>query len=133
MLSHEKNEALTRVGPGTPMGNVLRRHWHPIAGIDELDKNPVKAIRLMGEDLVLYKDLSGNYGLIERHCAHRRADLSYGMVENTGLRCHYHGWQFDHTGQCIHQPYEETVDPSARLRQRVKLVAYPVLPTAGML
>ena len=133
MLAHDKNEALTRVGPGTPMGEVLRRHWHPIAGIDELDKNPIKPVRLLGEDLVLYKDLSGNYGLLERHCAHRRADLSYGMVEETGLRCHYHGWQFDHSGQCTHQPFEEMVDPSARLRQRIKLQAYRVLPKAGML
>lgn len=99
MLSPEQNLQLTQVGPGTPMGEVMRRHWHPVAGIDELDRHPVKAVRLLGEDLVLYRDLSGNYGLMERHCAHRRADLSHGFVEREGLRCNYHGWQYDARGQ----------------------------------
>ena len=107
MLSEEKNRQLTQVGPGTPMGEVLRRHWHPVAGIDDLDRNPIKPVRLMGEDLVLFKDLSGDYGLVDRHCAHRRADLSYGYVEQAGIRCNYHGWRFDSAGRCIEQPYEE--------------------------
>ena len=80
------NELLTRVGPGTPMGEVLRRHWFPVAGVSEFDTQRVRAIRLMGEDLVLYRDLSGTFGLTERQCAHRRADLSYGFVEKSGLR-----------------------------------------------
>ena len=109
MLSEDKNRQLTQVGPGTPMGEVLRRHWHPIAGIDELERNAVKPVRLMGEDLVLFKDLSGQYGLVDRQCAHRRADLSYGFVEDNGIRCHYHGWQYDAHGQCVAQPYEEQV------------------------
>ena len=71
MLAAEKNHELTQVGAGTPMGEYLRRYWHPIAGASELSSNPVKPIRLMGEDLVLYKDLSGNYGLIDRQCPHR--------------------------------------------------------------
>lgn len=133
MLTQEKNDQLTRVGPGTPMGEVMRRHWHPIAGLDELERDPVKAVRLLGEDLVLYKDLGGAYGLLERHCAHRRADLSYGFVEQRGLRCNYHGWNYDETGQCIEQPYEETVDPSARLRRKTRLQGYPVRAKAGML
>ena len=91
MLAQDKNELLTRVGPGTPMGELLRRYWHPIGGASELDKTPVKAIRLLSEDLALYKDLSGNYGLVDRQCAHRRADMSYGFVEEVGLRCNYHG------------------------------------------
>src|SRR6266704_2862391 len=86
MLSAEKNKVLTQVGPGTPMGDYLRRYWMPIGGASELDANPIKTIRLMGEDLVLYKDLGGRYGLVDRHCPHRRADLSYGMVGETGFR-----------------------------------------------
>ena len=81
MLSKQDNERLTRVGPGTPMGELLRRYWMPIAALTEFDTASVKPVRLLGEDLVLYKDLQGTYGLIDRQCAHRRADLSYGYVE----------------------------------------------------
>ncbi|MBB3181661.1 aromatic ring-hydroxylating dioxygenase subunit alpha [Variovorax sp. Sphag1AA] len=133
MLTPEKNGQLTEVGPGTPMGEVLRRHWHPIAGIDELERDPVKPVRLMGEDLVLFKDLGGRYGLVDRQCAHRRADLSYGYVEQEGIRCHYHGWQFDAKGACVAQPFEDHVDPTARLRCKVRLKAYEVRPMAGLL
>ena len=133
MLSAEKNQQLTQVGPGTPMGEVLRRHWHPIAGIDELDRNPVKAVRLMGEDLVLYKDLSGGYGLVDRQCAHRRADLSYGFVEADGIRCHYHGWQYNAQGQCVARPYEDQIDPQARQKCKIQIKAYAVKPLAGLL
>lgn len=133
MLSEDKNEQLTRVGPGTPMGEVLRRHWHPIAGVDEMERQSIKPVRLMGEDLVLFKDLSGHYGLTDRHCAHRRADLSYGFVEANGIRCNYHGWQFDAGGQCVAAPFEDQVDPQGRLRQKVKLKAYPVQAKAGLL
>jgi 5,5'-dehydrodivanillate O-demethylase len=115
------------------MGEVLRRHWHPVAGIDELAREAIKPIRLMGEDLVLYKDLSGHYGLVDRHCAHRRADLAYGYVEACGLRCNYHGWQYDHEGRCIEQPFEQVADPHGRLRERVRLKAYRVAAKAGML
>ncbi|WP_298236433.1 aromatic ring-hydroxylating dioxygenase subunit alpha [uncultured Azohydromonas sp.] len=133
MLSAEKNRRLTEVGPGTPMGELLRRYWHPVAGIDELERHPVKAVRLMGEDLVLFKDAEGAYGLVDRHCAHRRADLSYGFVEPGGLRCNYHGWQFDVQGRCVHQPFEEAADPQARAKCKVRLKAYRVQPLAGML
>ncbi len=133
MLSAEKNQQLTRVGPGTPMGEVLRRHWHPVAGIDELERNPVKALRLMGEDLVLYKDLSGQYGLVERQCAHRRADLSYGFVEENGLRCNYHGWQYNDQGRCVARPYEDQADPRARQQCKIQIKAYGVKPLAGLL
>jgi 5,5'-dehydrodivanillate O-demethylase len=112
---------------------VLRRYWYPIAGVDELDRQAIKAVRLMGEDLVLFKDLSGQYGLTDRHCAHRRADLSYGYVETHGIRCHYHGWQFDAQGQCVAAPFEDQVDPQCRLRQQVRLKAYPVQTKAGLL
>lgn len=133
MLSEDKNEQLTRVGPGTPMGEVLRRHWHPIAGVDEMERQSIKPVRLMGEDLVLFKDLSGRYGLTERHCAHRRADLIYGFVEADGIRCNYHGWQYDSSGQCVAAPFEDQLDPQCRLRQKVRLQAYPVQARAGLL
>ena len=76
MLSAERNQTLTQVGPGTPMGDYLRRFWMPVAGAAEFEKPGAKPIRLMGENLVLYKDISGTYGLVDRHCPHRRADLS---------------------------------------------------------
>ena len=91
MLSEAENQLLMQVGPGTPMGNLLRYYWMPIAAVGELDDNPTKAVRLFGEDLVIYRDKSGAYGLLDRHCPHRRADLSYGFVEDCGLRCNYHG------------------------------------------
>ena len=111
MLTAARNEMLTRVGPGTPMGELLRRYWQPVAGASEFDANPIKPIRLLGEDLVLFKDLSGHYGLVDRHCPHRRADMSYGWVEENGIRCSYHGWLVDQTGRCLEQPYEDTANP----------------------
>ena len=133
MLTPAQNERLVRVGPGTPMGNLLRRYWMPIAGVSEFDTTSTKPIRLMGEDLVLYKDLGGTYGLVQRQCPHRRADLSFGMVEAQGLRCSYHGWQFDHHGACIHQPFEDTAHPERQAKARVQLTAYPVQAKGGML
>jgi len=132
MMSAAQNERLTRVGKGTPMGELLRRYWMPIGGVSELDARATKPIRLMGEDLVLYRDLSGRFGLIGRHCPHRRADLGYGMVEAHGLRCNYHGWCFDAAGRCIAQPFEDTVHPERQTRDRVHTVAYPVETKAGL-
>jgi 5,5'-dehydrodivanillate O-demethylase len=133
MLTEDKNRLITQTGPGTPGGEMLRRHWHPIGAVDEMDRTPVKAVRLLGENLVLYKDLSGNYGLVDRHCPHRRADLSYGMVEEDGIRCNYHGWAFDASGQCIEQPYEQIADPEAKLMKRTRIKAYQVQAKAGLL
>jgi len=133
VLSEEQNRALTEVGAGTPMGELLRRYWMPIAAVAELDDHPTKPVRLMGENLVLYKDKAGNYGLVDRHCPHRRADLSYGWAEDSGLRCHYHGWLWDHTGRCLQQPFEEMAHPEARYKDRVRIKAYPVEAKAGLL
>jgi 5,5'-dehydrodivanillate O-demethylase len=133
MLSAAHNELLARVGPGTKMGNLLRRHWHPIAAVAELDERPTRPVRLMGEDLVLYKDKSGTFGLVERQCPHRRADLAYGFVEACGLRCNYHGWLFDERGRCLEQPYEDCVNPQARFRDKITIKAYPVEAKAGLL
>ena len=82
MLSAEDNARLTRVGRGTPMGELMRRYWQPVAAVAQLDEHPTLPVRLMGEDLVLYRDTRGRYGLLDRHCAHRRADLAYGTVED---------------------------------------------------
>ncbi|OVZ56606.1 phthalate 4,5-dioxygenase [Pigmentiphaga sp. NML080357] len=133
MLNQEKNELLTRVGPGTPMGELLRRYWMPVAGVTEFDGRATKAVRIMGEDLVLYRDLSGNWGLVDRHCPHRRADLSHGFPEARGLRCNYHGWCFDGDGACLEQPYEDVAHPEARMKDRIRIKAYPVAEKAGLL
>src|SRR5438034_122757 len=111
MLSAEDNRTLTQVGRGTPMGELLRRYWMPIAAETEMEDTPVKPVRLMGEDLVLYRDGAGTYGLLDRHCCHRRADLSYGYVQECGLRCNYHGWLYDERGRCLAQPWEEIAHP----------------------
>src|SRR3954452_7901036 len=111
MLSEAENQELLRVGPGSLMGELMRRYWMPVAAVAELDDNAIKPVRLMGEDLVLYKDKGGSYGMLDQHCPHRRADLSYGFVEDRGLRCNYHGWLFDETGACLHQPFEEIARP----------------------
>jgi 5,5'-dehydrodivanillate O-demethylase len=111
----------------------MRRYWHPIAAAVELDEKPTKPVRLLGEDLVLFKDRSGTVGLIGRLCPHRRVDLSYGIPEEHGLRCMYHGWVMDATGQCIEQPFEETVHPDGRFRQKVKIDGYAIQELAGVL
>ncbi|NIO12151.1 MAG: Rieske 2Fe-2S domain-containing protein [Deltaproteobacteria bacterium] len=129
MLSKEENERLTRVGPGTPMGEVLRRYWYPIASTGELDARPTKEVKVMGEELVLYKDQSGTMGLIDRYCAHRRTNLAYGVPEKQGLRCCFHGWLFDETGRCRQRPYEYTVGS----KQRVQIKAYPVQEAGGLI
>ncbi|HEY1930962.1 MAG TPA: aromatic ring-hydroxylating dioxygenase subunit alpha [Acetobacteraceae bacterium] len=133
MLSEARNRLLTEVGQGTPMGGLMRRYWQPIAAVAELADNPVKPVRLFGEDLVLYKDLSGCYGLVERHCPHRSADLSYGMVETCGLRCSYHGWRFDETGACREQPFEDIDAPEVAFRDRIRITAYPVEAKGGLI
>ncbi|MHB9880392.1 Rieske 2Fe-2S domain-containing protein [Pacificimonas sp. ICDLI1SI03] len=134
MLTQEQNDQITQVGPGTPMGALLRRYWMPIAAETELKEKPVKRVRLMGEDLVLYRDLSGQLGLTQRHCPHRRADLSFGFVEKCGLRCNYHGWLFDEAGQCLEQPFEDVAfSGNDRVKARVRITAYPVRALGGMI
>ncbi len=132
MLSEAENQALMQVGPGTPMGDLLRHYWMPIAAVAELDDNPIKQVRLMAEDLVLYRDKSGTYGLVDLHCPHRRADLSYGWVEDCGLRCNYHGWKFDQDGRCIEQPFEGIANPTANYKDRVTIKHYKVEAKGGL-
>src|SRR5881628_706825 len=133
MLKPEQNRTLMEVGAGTLMGDLLRRYWLPFGAVGELDQQPTKSVRLLGEDLVVYKDKSGTYGLVDRHCPHRRADLSYGFVEDCGIRCNYHGWLYDQTGQCIAQPYEDTAHPEVNLKAKIKMTAYPVEAKGGLL
>ena len=133
MLTAQENEQLSQVGRGTPGGELMRRYWHPIAAAAELDERPTKPVRLLGEDLVLFKDRSGTVGLIGRLCPHRRVDLSYGIPEEHGIRCMYHGWVMDATGQCIEQPFEETVHPDGRFKKKVKIDGYAIQELAGVL
>lgn len=132
MLTKEMNDELTRVGAGTPCGELLRRYWHLIAVAAELTpERPKKRVRLLGEDLVLYRDLSGGFGLVGEQCPHRGASLYYGFVEDGGtIRCPYHGWLYDKTGRCIEQPFEL---PGAALKETIRHPGYPVQKLQGLL
>jgi len=130
MLSAEQNELLTRIGPGTPAGNLLRRYWQPVAATSELEGRWTKRVRLLGENLVLFRDRQGRRGLIKETCPHRGASLAYGIPTQDGLRCPYHGWEFGHGGECLNQPNERD---NARLRENAKTAAYPVEELNGML
>jgi phthalate 4,5-dioxygenase oxygenase subunit len=106
MLSREQNELLTQTDPGTPCGKLMRQYWQPIALADELKPSTPLPVKILGEDLVMFKDDQGRVGVVQRRCPHRGADLSYGRVEDGGLRCIYHGWLFGVTGKCLAQPGE---------------------------
>ncbi|MBM2811095.1 MAG: Rieske (2Fe-2S) protein, partial [Chloroflexi bacterium] len=106
MVTTEENTLFTQVGPGTPCGTLMRQYWHPIAATAQLIENPVKKIRILGEDLVLFKDRQGKLGLIGPRCLHRYVDLQYGIPEETGLRCPYHGWLYDADGKILETPLE---------------------------
>ena len=94
MLTAEQNDELTQVAAGTPMGELLRRYWYPVAFTRELEEFPIKAARLLGEDFAVFKTPRGRYGMLPEACPHRRASLAYGVVEGDGIRCPYHGWMF---------------------------------------
>jgi 5,5'-dehydrodivanillate O-demethylase oxygenase subunit len=130
MLTKEQNERLTRVGPGTPMGDLLRRYWHPVATVPELDAEPVIAVRVLGENLALYRTEQGDLGLVAERCPHRGASLAYGIPEDDGLRCPYHGWKFDAVGRCLEQPAEP---PESTFKHRVRIPAYPVQEMGGLI
>lgn len=130
MLTKEENEMLTRVGSGAPAGNLLRRYWHPVTPASELtEERPKKRIKILGEELVLFRNEDGSFGLLGEHCSHRGTSLYYGFLENGGLRCPYHGWLYDRTGKCLEQPFE----PNSRFRESVHHAAYPVQSLAGLL
>src|SRR5439155_17150278 len=129
VLTEEQNTLLTQVDAGTPAGELLRRYWHPIAIAQELmDEQPTRFVRVLGEDLVLFKDKSGNVGLIQDHCAHRCASLVYGRVEERGIACAYHGWLYDTSGSCLECPAEPA---GSMFHLTVHMRAYPVQRFAG--
>lgn len=130
MLTQEQNEMLTRVGPGTPGGDLMRRYWYPIAAREDLKEKWTMPVRLLGEDLVLFRDRRGNLGLLERQCPHRRASLVNGIPTDTGIRCPYHGWAFAHDGQCVEQPNEPE---GSSFCQKIKTTAYKVEELGGMI
>jgi len=131
MLDELTNDRLSQIGPGTPAGNLFRNYWLPIAGSSEFSmQRPTKRVRILSEDLVLYKDKSGTFGLIGESCAHRRISMYYGIPELNGLRCPYHGWLFDETGRCIEQPAEPE---GSTFKDKVRMTAYPVQELGGLL
>ena len=124
--SYKKN--LTEVGAGTPMGELLRRYWHPVGLAADANDTPRK-VRVLGEDLILFRDKSSRPGLVHPNCAHRGASLYYGKVEQNGIRCCYHGWLFDVEGHCMEQPCEPE---GGRARGKVRQPWYPVEELYGM-
>jgi phthalate 4,5-dioxygenase oxygenase subunit len=131
MLSAEQNDLITRTGPGTAAGKLMRCYWQPAALVDELAGNrPVKPVRLLGENLVIFRDQEGRYGLLARACPHRGTDLAYGRLEDGGLRCAFHGWLFDVDGRCLETPAEPE---GSVLCHNIRQTAYPVVEKSGIL
>jgi phthalate 4,5-dioxygenase len=131
MLTAEENARLTRVGPGTPMGNLMRRYWQPAllsSEVPEPDGAPVR-VRLLGEDLIAFRDTNGDVGLIDAFCPHRRAPMFFGRNEECGMRCVYHGWKFDRSGECVDMPSEP---PDSLFKTKVRIGAYPTSERGGM-
>jgi phthalate 4,5-dioxygenase oxygenase subunit len=122
MLTKEENELLTKTGPGTAAGALMRRYWQPVALAEELSAGTPLNVRIFGEDLVLFRDEQSRVGLLGLHCSHRGADLSYGRIEDGGLRCPYHGWLYDIHGHCLDQPGEL---PQNKFQQSIHHPAYP--------
>jgi phthalate 4,5-dioxygenase len=132
MLKKEQNELLTRAGPGTPMGQLFRRYWLPALLASELPENecPPVRVKLLSERLVAWRDTDGHLALMDEFCAHRGVSLWFGRNEEHGLRCPYHGWKYDHTGQCIEVPSEPTESGFCR---KIKLTSYPLVERGGVL
>ena len=130
MISADLNNRLTLTGPDEPCGRLLRRYWQPAALVAELQGDrPVCGATVLGQRLVLFRDENGRLGALDRHCAHRGADLTYGRLEDGGLRCPFHGWLFDTTGRCLETPAE----PDDRMCARIRQTSYPVDERSGIL
>jgi phenylpropionate dioxygenase-like ring-hydroxylating dioxygenase large terminal subunit len=132
MLSREDNELLTRTGPGTPMGSTLRRYWIPALlawELPEPDCPPVR-VKLLGEDLVAFRDSDGRRGLLDEYCPHRRASLFFGRNEECGLRCVYHGWKFDVDGRCVDMMNEPE---DLGFKDKIRVTSYPLREAGGVL
>lgn len=130
MLSQEENEVLTRVGSGTEMGDLMRRYWLPVVFSSEVSAGGhAKRVRLLGEDLVVFRTPHGDVGLLEEHCSHRRVSLYFGRIEEDGLRCCYHGWKYGLDGQCLEMPNES---PETDFKHAVRHPAYPCRELGGV-
>src|ERR687885_1950141 len=132
MLRRDENELVCRVGPGTPMGNLMRLYWIPVLQTEDLahaDSNPER-VRLLGEDLIAFRDTSGQVGLLANNCPHRGASLFFGRNEERGLRCVYHGWKFSADGACIDMPNEP---PESNFKDKVRAVSYPCVERNGVI
>src|SRR5438876_3366084 len=150
MAANQEVELLVRTDPGTPCGELMRRYWQPAALSEELPPGAAPLpVQLFGEELVLFRNDQGKLGLIELHCAHRGADLSYGRLEDGGIRCIYHGWLYDIHGRCLEQPGQPqavlasggasslgvpllTSGP-AGFREKIRHTAYPCVETGGLI
>lgn len=129
MLTARENEMLTQVGPGTPGGELLRRYWHPVLVASEVSaERPTKFVRILGEDLVLFRTTTGHFGLIADKCAHRNASMVYGRVEARGISCSYHGWLYDCEGNILETPPER----NDAIMKQVTITAYPVIEHVGL-
>jgi phenylpropionate dioxygenase-like ring-hydroxylating dioxygenase large terminal subunit len=131
MISAEENTLLTETGPGTPCGDLMRRYWQPVALAEELPAGgaPVR-VAILGEELVLFRDDAGNPGLLGLHCSHRGTDLSYGRIEDGGLRCLYHGWLYDVCGRILQMPGEPGGGSG---RDKIRHLAYPCRESGGLI
>ena len=126
MLTRDDNELMCRVGPGTPMGNLLREYWIPAlhsTDLPERDGAPQR-IRLLNENLIAFRDTSGRVGIVANACPHRGASMFFGRNEEDGLRCVYHGWKFDTTGQCVDMPNEPA---ESNFKHKIRATAYPTI------
>src|SRR6202020_2908375 len=131
MLTREDNERLVHVGSGTPAGELFRRYWQPArlaTELPEADGPPIR-VRLLGEDLIAFRDTQGRVGLVDAYCPHRRAPLFFGRNEEWGLRCVYHGWKFDVDGNCVELPSEPAASP---MRNSIKITHYPTVERGGV-
>jgi len=137
-MREDQNRRITHIGPGTPAGRLLRQYWQPVALVDEFDplldprmvERPIKPVRLLGQDLVLFKDHAGRIALLDRDCPHRGADLAFARYESDGIRCPFHGWKFDATGQCLETPAEPE---GSSFCHRIKQRSYPVAVRSGII
>src|SRR5207249_1824336 len=129
MLSKEDNELLCRVGPGTLMGDLMRQYWLPFLYSWEVEPDgPPLRVRLLGEDLVVFRDSAGKVGMLAANCPHRGASLFFGRNEEAGLRCVYHGWKFDVAGNCMDMPSEPA---ESNFKEKIHHTAYPTVESAG--
>src|SRR5258707_5166251 len=131
MLTREQNELVTRIGPAVPMGNLLRRYWIPTLLTEELPENecPPARVKLLSERLLAWRDTQGRYALTDEFCAHRGVSLWFGRNEEDGLRCPYHGWKYDYTGQCVEVPSEPQ---KSGFCNKIKLKSYPLVESGGI-